>query len=191
VPDADAPLRARRERHTIPHGRKTMEKQNYDAGLPLTNAPFNLCVRHGDLIFISGLPPFDEAFSNAVREAREKGLQIPPFPNPPFGEQVRLVMDNMKKLVEAAGSNMDCLLKVIVWLRDQRDAEEFDRIYRTYFSSREALPARTRIQAGRTPMDCGLEVEAIGYVPKTRKAGVARKLTQVRKRRAGRSAKKK
>jgi 2-iminobutanoate/2-iminopropanoate deaminase len=61
---------------------------------------------------------------------------------------------------------MDCLLKVIVWLKDQRQAEEFDRIYRTYFSGRETLPARTRIQAGRTPMDCGLEVEAIGYVPK-------------------------
>ena len=142
-----------------------MEKHNYDAGLPATNAPFNLCVRHGDLIFISGLPPFDEAFSRAVREAREQGRPVPPFPNPPFAEQVRLVMDNMKRLVEAAGSNMDCLLKVIVWLRDQRDAEEFDRIYRTYFSCREALPARTRIQAGRTPMDCGLEVEAIGYVP--------------------------
>jgi len=163
----------------IPFGaeEKTMEKHNYDAGLPATNAPFNLCVRHGDLIFISGLPPFDEAFSRAVREAREQGRPIPPFPNPPFAEQVRLVMDNMKKLVEAAGSNMDCLLKVIVWLRDQRDSEEFDRIYRTYFSSRETLPARTRIQAGRTPMDCGLEVEAIGYVPKKggRKAGAARR----------------
>ena len=144
------------------------EKRIYDAGLPSTNAPFNLCVRHGDLIFISGLPPFDESYSAALREAREKGLPIPPFPNPPFEEQVRLVMDNMKKLVEAAGSNMDCLLKVIVWLRDQRDAEAFDRIYRGYFTSRETLPARTRIQAGRTPLDCGLEVEAIGYVPKKR-----------------------
>src|SRR3989442_2137507 len=67
-------------------------------------------------------------------------------------------------------SDMDCLLKVIVWLRDQRDAEEFDRIYRGYFTSRETLPARTRIQAGRTPMDCGLEVEAIGFVPKKSKA---------------------
>ena len=163
-----------------------MEKHNYDAGLPATNAPFNLCVRHGDLIFISGLPPFDEAFSNAVREAREKGLPIPAFPNPPFEQQVRLVMDNMKKLAEAAGSNMDCLLKVIVWLRDQRDAEEFDRIYRTYFTSWETLPARTRIQAGRTPMDCALEVEAIGYVP----ARSARKTAPARKRRAGHSSRK-
>ncbi len=159
-----------------------MEKHNYDAGLPATNAPFNLCVRHDDLIFVSGLPPFDAAFSRAVREAREQGRAIPPFPNPPFAEQARLVMDNMKKLVEAAGSNMDCLLKVIVWLRDQRDAEEFDRVYRTYFTSRETLPARTRIQAGRTPMDCGLEVEAIGYVPRkrARKAGAARRPKGVR-----------
>ncbi len=149
---------------------KPQEKRNYDAGLPITNAPFNLCVRHGDLIFVSGLPPFDETFSNAVREALEQGRPIPPFPNPPFAEQVRLVMNNMKQLVEAAGSNMDCLLKVIVWLKDQTQAEEFDRIYRTYFTSRETLPARTRIQAGRTPMDCGLEVEAIGYVPKKKAA---------------------
>jgi len=159
-----------------------LEKRNYDAGLPSTNAPFNLCVRHGDLIFISGLPPFDEEFSRRVREAREQGRPIPPFPNPPFAEQVRLVMDNMKKLVEAAGSNMDCLLKVIVWLKDQRDSEEFDRIYRTYFTSRETLPARTRIQAGRTPLDCGLEVEAIGYVPKKR----ARKTVATQGRKSGR-----
>ena len=69
---------------------------------------------------------------------------IPPFPDVPFEAQVRLVLDNMKKLLEQAGSNMDCLLKVIVWLKDQRQAEEFDRIYRTYFSSRENLPSTGR-----------------------------------------------
>jgi len=143
-----------------------MEKRNYDAGLPSSNAPFNLCVRYGDLIFVSGLPPFDEDYSRRLREAREQGQPLPQFPEMPFERQVRLVMDNMKKLVEDAGSNMDCLLKVNVWLKDQRQSEEFDRIYRTYFTSRETLPARTRLQAGRTPMDCGLEVEAIGYVPK-------------------------
>jgi 2-iminobutanoate/2-iminopropanoate deaminase len=143
-----------------------MEKTNFDAGLPSTDAPFNLCVRYGDMIFISGLPPFDADYSRQLREARAQGKPIPPFPNPPFADQVRIVMDHLKMLVEDAGSNMDCLLKVIVWLKDQRDAEEFDRIYRTYFTSRETLPARTRMQAGRTPMDCGLEVEAIGYVPK-------------------------
>jgi len=141
------------------------EKQNYDAGLPSSNAPFNLCVRHGDLIYISGLPPFDEDYSSKLRAARANKQPIPPFPDIPFERQARIVMDHLKKLVEAAGSNMDCLLKVIVWLKDQRDQEQFDRIYRSYFSSQDTLPARTRMQAGRTPMDCGLEVDAIGYVP--------------------------
>jgi 2-iminobutanoate/2-iminopropanoate deaminase len=130
-----------------------------------TGGPFNLCVKHGDMIYISGLPPFDAEYAGALKAARAAKQPIPPFPDVPFEKQVRIVMDNVKSLVEAAGSNMDCLLKVVVWLKDQRQQEEFDRIYRTYFSSAETLPARTRMQAGRTPMDCGLEVDAIGYVP--------------------------
>jgi len=142
-----------------------MDKQVIKADVPETGGPFNLCVRYGDQIFISGLPPFDAAYAAKLGEARAKGEPIPPFPDIPFERQARIVMDHLKALVEAAGSNMDCLLKVVVWLKDQRQQEEFDRIYRGYFSSTAALPARTRMQAGRTPMDCGLEVDAIGYVP--------------------------
>jgi 2-iminobutanoate/2-iminopropanoate deaminase len=142
-----------------------MDKQVIKADVPETGGPFNLCVRYGNQIYISGLPPFDADFAGKLREARTKGAPLPPFPDIPFERQAHIVMDHLKKLVEAAGSNMDCLLKVIVWLKDQRQQEEFDRIYRSYFSSADALPARTRMQAGRTPMDCGLEVEAIGYVP--------------------------
>jgi 2-iminobutanoate/2-iminopropanoate deaminase len=142
-----------------------MDKEVIRAGVPETGGPFNLCVKHGNLIFVSGLPPFAADYAASLRDARAKGRPIPPFPDIPFERQVRIVMDHLKQLVEAAGSNMDCLLKVIVWLKDQRQAEEFDRIYRGYFTSPDTLPARTRMQAGRTPMDCGLEVEAIGYVP--------------------------
>jgi len=142
-----------------------MDKEVIHADVPETGGPFNLCVKHGNLVFISGLPPFAGDYAAKLREARAKGLPIPPFPDVPFDTQVRIVMDHLKKLVEAAGSNMDCLLKVIVWLKDQRQSEEFDRIYRSYFKNQDTLPARTRMQAGRTPLDCGLEVEAIGYVP--------------------------
>ena len=142
-----------------------MQKQIIKADVPETGGPFNLCVRHGDMIYVSGLPLFDAEFSARLRNARASKQPIPAFPDIPFERQVRIVMDHLKKLVEAAGSNMDCLLKVIVWLKDQRQQEEFDKIYRTYFTSTDTLPARTRMQAGRTPMDCGLEIEAIGYVP--------------------------
>jgi 2-iminobutanoate/2-iminopropanoate deaminase len=142
-----------------------MDKRVINANVPATGGPFNLCIRHGDMVYVSGLPPFDEEYASQLRAARAAGRPLPPFPNPPFEEQATLVMDHLRALLEAAGSNMDCLLKVVVWLRDQNDQATFDRIYRTYFSSEETLPTRTRMQAGRTPMDCALEVDAIGYVP--------------------------
>ena len=142
-----------------------MDKQVVTSDVPETGGPFNLCVCHGNMVYVSGLPPFDEEYCAVLRNARSAGEPIPPFPDTPFDVQARCVMDHLKLLVEAAGSNMDCLLKVVVWLKDQSDQEAFDRIYRSYFGSSEALPTRTRMQAGRTPMDCALEIDAIGFVP--------------------------
>ena len=142
-----------------------MEKQVIKADVPTTGGPFNLCIRHGNMVYVSGLPPFDADYSARLSAARAAGAPIPPFPETPFDAQARCVMDHLQALLEAAGSNMDCLLKVVVWLKDQSDQEAFDRIYRSYFTSDETLPTRTRMQAGRTPMDCALEVDAIGFVP--------------------------
>lgn len=142
-----------------------MDKQVVNADVPDTGGPFNLCIRHGNMVYVSGLPPFDEEYCSLLRSARATGDPIPPFPVTAFDLQARCVMDHLKLLVEAAGSNMDCLLKVVVWLKDQTDQEAFDRIYRSYFGSRESLPTRTRMQAGRTPMDCALEIDAIAFVP--------------------------
>jgi 2-iminobutanoate/2-iminopropanoate deaminase len=158
-----------------------LKKTVVRSGVPETGGPFNLGMTFGPLLFVSGLPPFAGEYARQMREARARGERPPPFPALPFDEQVRIVMDHLKQVVEAAGSNMDCLLKVIVWLKDQTKAEQFDRIYRTYFSSPDDLPTRTRMQAGRTPMDCELEVEAIGYIPGASWSAPARKRPAKRK----------
>jgi 2-iminobutanoate/2-iminopropanoate deaminase len=142
-----------------------MQKEVIKADVPGAGATFNHCVKFGNMIYISGLPPFDAEYSAQLRNARANKQPLPPFPDIPFEKQVHIVMTHMKRLVEAAGSNMDCLLKVNVWLKDQSNQEEFDRVYRTYFTNFETLPARTRLQVGRLPLDCGVEVEAVGYVP--------------------------
>jgi 2-iminobutanoate/2-iminopropanoate deaminase len=129
-----------------------------------TGAPYSLCLRHENLVYISGLPPFDEEFSKELREARVEKKPTPPFPDLSFEQQVRIVMRNLKALLEAADSGLDCLLKVTVWLADQSNSLAFDAIYRTYFEAADVLPTRTRIQAGRLPMDCAVEIEAVGYV---------------------------
>ena len=142
-----------------------MEKSIVESNVPDLGVPLNKAVLFGRLLFVSGIPPFREEFASKLRAARESGSPLPRFPDMPFEEQATVVMDHLKEIVEAAGSTMDHLLKVNVWLKNQSDAAVFDRVYRRYFSSKETLPARTRLQAGGTPMDCGLEVEVIGYVP--------------------------
>jgi 2-iminobutanoate/2-iminopropanoate deaminase len=142
-----------------------MKKQLVHSNVPGLGVPLNLAVRFGPLFFVSGLPPFHGEYATRLREARTRGEPAPPFPDMPFEEQAEIVMEHLKQIVEAAGSTMDHLLKVNVWLKNQSDMTKFDRVYRRYFSSTETLPARTRLQSGATPLGCGLEVEAIGCIP--------------------------
>lgn len=145
-----------------------MDKENVRTGVPDLGVPLNMAVKFDRLLFVSGIPPFDEKFAAELRGARARGEPLPKFPDMPFEDQARLVMDYLKDIVESAGSTMDHLLKVNVWLKNQSDQPAFDKVYRAYFRSPETMPARTRLQAGGTPLGCGLEVEAIGYVPETK-----------------------
>jgi 2-iminobutanoate/2-iminopropanoate deaminase len=136
-----------------------------DPRVPETGGPFNLCITYGDQVYVSGLPPFQEDFCEGLRAAREEGLPLPKYERKSIEEEAVIVMNHLKWLLESAGSRMEHLLKVVVWLRDQSDQARFDKVYRSYFGDNHHLPTRTRMQAGGTPFDCGLEIDAIGYIP--------------------------
>ena len=136
-----------------------------DSRVPETGGPFNLCVTFNGYVYVSGLPPFQEDFCRQLREAREQGLPLPKYQRKPIEEEAVIVMNHMQWLLESAGSGLEHLLKVVVWLRDQSEQARFDPIYRSYFPDTECLPTRTRMQAGGTPFDCSLEIDAIGYIP--------------------------
>ena len=135
------------------------------AKVPETGGPFNLCIRHGNMVYVSGLPPFQEDFCEGLRLARSTGAPLPKYQRKSIEDEARIVMNHLKWLLEEAGSSLDHMLKVVVWLRDQQDQAAFDKVYRSYFESNEDLPTRTRMQAGGTPFDCALEIDAIAYVP--------------------------
>lgn len=135
------------------------------AKVPETGGPFNLCIRHGDMVYVSGLPPFQEDFCEGLRAARENGDPLPKYPRKSIEDETVIVMNHLKWLLEAAGSSLEHMLKVTVWLRDQKEQAAFDKVYRSYFASTQVLPTRTRMQAGGTPFDCGLEIDAIAYAP--------------------------
>lgn len=60
-------------------------------------------------------------------------------------EETSRTLDNVKSILEAAGANMDHVVKCTVHLADIGDFDDFNEIYGTYFSG--VKPARTTVQS--------------------------------------------
>jgi 2-iminobutanoate/2-iminopropanoate deaminase len=104
----------------------------------------------GTLLFVSGQGPFARDGSGPVRGTIE--------------EETHRAMENLKTVLEEAGSGFEHVLKTTVFLLDMGDFAAFNAIYASYFPANP--PARSCIQAARLPADIRVEVEAIALVPK-------------------------
>lgn len=68
-------------------------------------------------------------------------------------------MENLKAVVEAAGSSLDRAVKATVYLKDMQDFAAMNEVYGRYFPKNP--PARTTIQAARLPLDIRVEIDLI------------------------------
>ncbi len=74
-------------------------------------------------------------------------------------EQTRQSLSNVKGVIEAAGSSMNKVAKVTVFLKDMNDFAEMNAENAKCFS--EPFPARAAVEVARLPKDVGVEIEAI------------------------------
>ena len=65
----------------------------------------------------------------------------------------------MKAILEAAGSSLDKVVKVTVFLRDLKDFATMNEVYAAAFGTH--APARSTIQAGALPLGCSVEIDCI------------------------------
>jgi 2-iminobutanoate/2-iminopropanoate deaminase len=114
---------------------------------PTPKGPYSPAIVFGDLVFVSGMGSVDPATGNVV-----SGDTV---------QQLEVTANNIRTILEAAGSGMDKILKVTVYLADMNDFQRMNEAYRTYFGP--VLPARTTIQAGRLPLDLKIEIEVIAH----------------------------
>ena len=80
-----------------------------------------------------------------------------------FQEEARRVLDNLKAVLEAAGSSLEQAVKVTIFLADVNRFGEFNEIYGEYFG--KSKPARSTVQAARLPKDAQVEIDAIAVLP--------------------------
>jgi len=79
--------------------------------------------------------------------------------------QVRQTLENIKAILEEAGTSSDNVIKVNTYLRDIGDFEAYNEVYSEYFDPDEP-PARTTVQVGSFRDGRAVEIDVIAYVPK-------------------------
>ena len=115
------------------------------AGGPPAKGPYSPAVIAGDFVFLSGQIPLDRKTGEINRGD--------------IAEQAEVVFQNIKFLLEEAGSSLSKVIKTTVYLTDIADFGKVNEIYATYFGP--DFPARTCIQAAKLPLDVKIEVEVI------------------------------
>ncbi len=79
-----------------------------------------------------------------------------------FKEQVKIVLENAKKILEDAGSSIDKVVKVTIFIRNMERFAELNEVYSEYF--KKPYPARAVIEVSRLPKDVDVEIEMIAEV---------------------------
>jgi 2-iminobutanoate/2-iminopropanoate deaminase len=112
---------------------------------PKPVGPYSQAIIEGDLIFLAGQGPGNPATGQLDRG----DVKL----------ETRRTFENMKAILEAAGSSLDKVLKCNVYLRDINDFAAMNEVYATFFTA--PYPARTTIQAGALPGGIAVEIECI------------------------------
>lgn len=122
-----------------------MEKKVYNVAGQATAGPYSHAVEAGGFIFVSGTGPIDVEQNLFEFEDVKKATGI--------------VLENIRKILKAAGSDLDKVVKANVYLRDMADFNLMNEVYAAYFPQNQ--PARTCIAAKQLPANIPVEIEVI------------------------------
>ncbi|MBI3668717.1 MAG: RidA family protein [Acidobacteria bacterium] len=112
---------------------------------PKAIGPYSQAIKANGFIFVSGQIPLDPRTQQLV--------------DGDVTRQTERVLENLKGIVEAAGSSLDRAVKTTVYLKDLGDFAAMNDVYGRYFASN--APARATIEAARLPRDVRVEIELI------------------------------
>ena len=112
---------------------------------PKAIGPYSQAIKANGFIFTAGQIALDPATGQLVEGD--------------VARQTTRVLENLKAIVEAAGSSLDRAVKATVYLKDMGDFAAMNEVYGRYFS--QDPPARSTVEAARLPRDVRVEMDLI------------------------------
>ena len=122
-----------------------MEKKAINSEFLLKAGPYSHIVEAGGFLFLSGIDPIDLEKSLIVTDDIARATEI--------------VLENMKRSLEYAGSSLAKVVKVTVFMRDMADFNKLNEVYARYFQVDP--PARTCVAVKEVPGNFPLKVECV------------------------------
>lgn len=115
---------------------------------PAAIGPYSQGIRTGNLIFTSGQLPMNPLTGELITDIKAAARQS---------------LENVKAILETAGTSMDNAVKVTVFLKDMNDFAAVNEVYSEYFKNN--APARSAVQVAKLPKDGVIEIEAVAVIP--------------------------
>ena len=122
---------------------KTINTKN----APQAIGPYSQAKIVGNLIFTSGQIPLKTDGTIISNDFESECIQV---------------LDNIKEILKASGSNMENIIKLTVYLTDLSKFDILNNVFNKYF--KDSLPARSTIEVSKLPKDSRVEIEAIGFI---------------------------
>lgn len=112
---------------------------------PAAVGPYSQAIKVGDFIFTSGQLALDPSTGELVNDEIQKAA--------------RRSLDNVKAILEDAGSSLDKVVKATIFLSDMGNFGKVNEVYGEYFS--EHKPARSCVEVAKLPKDALIEIEVV------------------------------
>ena len=118
---------------------------------PAAIGPYSQGMRAGNLVFTAGQIALDPVTQQVVASG--------------IAEQTTRVLENLKAILEAAGSSLAQVVKATVFLKDFNDFAAMNAVYGAYLGPEGVVPpARTTVEVSRLPKDVLVEIELVAEV---------------------------
>lgn len=114
---------------------------------PAAIGPYNQGIVAGGFLFTAGQLPVNPLTGQVPSTIEEQTVQV---------------LDNLKAIIEEAGSSMDKVVKCTVYLQNFSDFEVMNRIYATYFTL--SAPARATVEVSKMAKNALVEIDAVAIV---------------------------
>jgi 2-iminobutanoate/2-iminopropanoate deaminase len=117
---------------------------------PKPAGPYSQAIKAGEFIYVAGQGGVDPATGRFV----EGGVE----------EQTRQTLKNIEAILRAAGSSLDDVVKVSVFLKDVRDFHAMNKVFAEFFKN--PPPARTTVGVEFVVPEMLVEIDVVAYSPK-------------------------